>query len=106
MQIAILGMGKMGRNIAEKLMLEGQKVVVWNRSRDILENMRVEKASDIVSGNLQIVRQLDELRNMLSKPRVVWLMLPAGDATEEVLTQLQEGIIDQGDIVIDGGNSF
>src|SRR5579863_1887935 len=98
MQIAILGMGKMGRNIAEKLMIEGHNVIVWNRSHEILESMRVEKASYIVSGKLQIVRQLDELREALSKPRIIWSMLPAGDATEEVLGLLQQGVVDQGDI--------
>jgi 6-phosphogluconate dehydrogenase len=106
MQIAILGMGKMGRNIAEKFMIEGHKVIVWNRSHEILEKMRVEKASYIVSGNLQIIHQLDELREVLAKPRIVWSMLPAGDATEEVMNLLQQGVVDQGDIVIDGGNSF
>ena len=52
MKIAILGMGKMGRNIAEKLMIEGHNVVVWNSSHEILESMRVEKASYIVSGKV------------------------------------------------------
>src|SRR6185437_13202121 len=106
MQIAILGMGKMGRNIAEKLMLEGHKVVIWNRSREILEQMRIEKASFIVEQKLQIVHQLDELRSTLSKPRIIWLMLPAGDTTEEVLGLLLEAVVEAGDIVIDGGNSF
>lgn len=106
MQIAILGMGKMGRNIAEKLMVEGHKVVVWNRSRDVVEKMRVEKASYIVEQKLQIIHQLDELRQELVKPRIAWLMLPAGDATEEVLAQLLQGAVDTGDIVIDGGNAF
>ena len=106
MQIAILGMGKMGRNLAEKLMIDGHNVVVWNRSHEILEGMRVEKASYIVSGKLQIARQLDELRDSLSKPRIVWSMLPAGDPTEEALALLMQGVVDQGDIVIDGGNSF
>src|SRR5579862_8166218 len=106
MQIAILGMGKMGRNIAEKLMIDGHNVVVWNRSHEILEGMRLEKATYIVSGKLQIARQLDELRDTLSKPRIVWLMLPAGDSTEEILALLLQGVVDQGDIVIDGGNAF
>ncbi len=106
MQIAILGMGKMGRNIAEKLMLDGHHVVVWNRSHEVLDRMRMEKANFIVEQKLQIIRQLDEFRDTLAKPRIVWLMLPAGAPTEEVLTQLQEGVIDQGDILIDGGNSF
>src|SRR6266700_1163487 len=106
MQIALLGMGKMGRNIAEKLMLEGHQVVVWNRSREVLDKMRVEKASFIVQQKLRIVHLLDELRDTLDKPRIVWLMLPAGEATEDVLQQLGESIVDNGDIVIDGGNSF
>jgi 6-phosphogluconate dehydrogenase len=106
MQIAVLGMGKMGRNIAEKLVLEGHEVVIWNRSRDILDKMRVEKASFILQQKLTIVHQLDELKDTLAKPRILWLMLPSGDATEDTLQLLQDGIVDHGDIVIDGGNSF
>jgi len=106
MQVAILGMGKMGKNIAEKLLAAGHEVVVWNRSREVLDKMRVEKASYIVSQKLQIVHQLDELHDVLAKPRIVWLMLPAGDVTEETLTQLKDSIVDSGDIVIDGGNAF
>ena len=106
MQIAILGMGKMGRNIAEKLMVEDHEVFVWNRSRDILEKIRLEKASYIVEQKLRIVHMLDELRDTLAKPRVIWLMLPAGEPTEEVLRQLDEGVVDHGDIIIDGGNAF
>lgn len=96
----------MGRNIAEKLMLEGHNVVVWNRSREVLDKMRVEKASFILQQKLTIVHQLDELKDTLAKPRIVWLMLPSGDATEDILTELQESIVDHGDIVIDGGNAF
>src|SRR5882672_9154144 len=106
MQIAILGMGKMGRNIAEKLLTEGHEVIVWNRSRETLEEIRVEKASYIIKEKLRIVHQLDELHEVLQKPRVVWLMLPSGDATEAMLTQLRGSIVDSGDIVIDGGNAF
>ena len=106
MQIAILGMGKMGRNIAEKLLGEGHKVVIWNRSSEVLDQMRMEKASYIVKQQLQIVRQLDELRTVLVKPRIVWLMLPAGEATDEILNLLLAGVVDKADIVIDGGNAF
>ena len=106
MQIAILGMGKMGRNIAEKLMAGGHEVVVWNRSRDILEKMRVDKANYIVEQKLSIIHMIDELRDTLAKPRIVWLMLPAGDVTQEVLDQLEERVMDHGDIVVDGGNAF
>src|SRR5258708_39000909 len=103
MQIAILGMGKMGRNIAEKLMVEGHTLVVWNRSHEVLEKMRVEKASYIVQQKLHILHQLDELREALAHPRIIWLMLPSGEATDEILDQLKEGVVEQGDIVIDGG---
>lgn len=106
MQVAILGMGKMGKNIAEKLMNEGHEVVVWNRSREVLDKMRVEKSDFIIKGKLQVTHLLDELHDKLAKPRVVWLMLPAGEATDEVLSQLEETVVDQGDIVIDGGNAF
>ena len=106
MQIAILGLGKMGRNIAEKLLLEGHTVVVWNRSREVLDKMRIEKAQYIVAQKLHIVHQLDELRDVLNKPRIVWLMLPAGEATDEILTLLQQGVVEAGDIVVDGGNAF
>ena len=106
MQIAILGLGKMGRNLAEKLMTEGHQVVVWNRSRDVLEQLRTEKSDFILSGKLQIAHSLEELRDTLQRPRVVWSMVPSGEATESVMNQLLEGIVEQNDIVIDGGNSF
>src|SRR6266851_5530872 len=106
MQVAVLGMGKMGRNIAEKLMTEGHQVVVWNRSREVLETMRMEKASFIVDQKLQIVHSLEELRNNLAKPRLIWLMLPEGEPTETILQELQVGVVEPGDIIIDGGNAF
>ena len=106
MQIAVLGMGKMGKNIAEKLMIEGHQVIVWNRSRDVLEAMRLEKASFIVQQKLTIIHSLEELRNALAKPRIIWSMLPAGEATEEVLKQLEDGVLEQSDIIVDGANEF
>jgi 6-phosphogluconate dehydrogenase len=106
MQLAILGLGKMGRNLAEKLMSEGHQVVIWNRSRDVLEQFRTEKSAFIVSQKLQIAHSLEDLRDTLQHPRIVWSMLPAGDPTEGVMTELLEGIVEQGDIVVDGGNAF
>src|ERR1700722_19219681 len=106
MKITVLGMGKMGKNIADKLMNEGHHVIVWNRSRDVLEKMRTEKSSYIVQEKLTIAYSLEDLRANLVKPRIVWLMLPAGVATEQTLGELERGIIDQNDIVIDGANEF
>src|SRR5579863_4492742 len=100
MQIAVLGMGKMGKNIAEKLMSSGHEVVIWNRSHDVLEQIRVEKASFIVKQKLHIVFSLEDLKNSPMKPRVIWLMLPSGKPTEEVIQQLENGVLEQNDILI------
>lgn len=105
MQIGLLGLGKMGRNIAEKLMGDHHEVVVWNRSHAVLDTLRVEKSEFIIKGNLVITRSFEELRNTLRKPRVIWSMLPAGEATSEVMKQLLDEVVEPGDIVIDGGNS-
>ncbi|MBA3724589.1 MAG: decarboxylating 6-phosphogluconate dehydrogenase [Candidatus Levybacteria bacterium] len=106
MQIAVLGLGKMGRNIAEKLMKEGHEVVVWNRSRAVLDQMRQEETEYVLSGKLALAHTLEELRDTLQKPRIIWSMLPAGEPTEAVMSQLLEGVVEQNDVVIDGGNAF
>ncbi len=106
MQVAILGLGKMGRNITEKLMKDGHHVVVWNRSRAVLDEMRQSETDYVVSGQLMLAHTLEELRDMLQKPRIIWSMLPAGEPTESVMAQLLESVVEQGDVVIDGGNAF
>lgn len=105
MQIAVLGMGKMGKMIAEKLLVDGHEVVVWNRTHEVLDKMRVEKASYVIGQKLKIARTFEELRQMMAKPRLIWLMLPAGEVTETVLQEIQNGVVSQGDVVIDGGNA-
>ncbi|HZE87034.1 MAG TPA: decarboxylating 6-phosphogluconate dehydrogenase [Methylomirabilota bacterium] len=104
MQIALLGLGKMGRSIVEKLIGQGHKVVVWNRSPEVLGKLRIEKAELIVNQQLAIVHSIAELRTTLLKPRVIWSMLPAGEATEAVLQEVST-FAEGGDIVIDGGNA-
>jgi 6-phosphogluconate dehydrogenase len=105
MHIAILGMGKMGRNLAQKLMLEGHHVIAWNRSREILEQMRIQNAEFINNGKFEVVHSLEELREKFSRPRIIWVMLPAGEVTADILQELQDDVIEPGDILIDGGNS-
>jgi 6-phosphogluconate dehydrogenase len=105
MQIGLLGLGKMGRNIAEKLMKDGHEVVVWNRSHEVLDQLRTEKSQYIISGKLVITRSFEELRSELNKPRIIWSMLPAGEPTSAVMTQLIDEVLESGDIVIDGGNA-
>ncbi len=106
MKVAVLGLGKMGSNLALKLMQDGQQVVVWNRSRDVLEAFRSANSDFIVNQKLEIAHSIESLRDMLQQPRIIWSMLPSGEATETILMELIEGVVEQGDIVIDGGNSF
>lgn len=105
MKVAVLGLGKMGRNIAVKLMQDGQQVVAWNRSRETLEAFRNEHSDFIVNQKLEIAHSIEGLRDVLQKPRVLWCMLPAGEATETIITELLDGIVEPGDVIIDGGNA-
>ena len=97
MQIAIVGLGRMGGNMARRLLRGGHEVVVYNRSREKTEELVKEGAIGAYS--------LKEVAEKLSPPRVVWLMLPAGDATEECIESFK-GILDKGDILVEGGNSY
>jgi len=87
MQIGMIGLGKMGGNMAERLRRAGHEVVGYDRDA---------KASDVAS--------LAELAERLSAPRTVWVMVPAGEPTQETITELK-GLLHEGDLVIDGGNS-
>jgi 6-phosphogluconate dehydrogenase len=99
MEIAILGLGKMGSNMACRLARGGHDVVVFNRT--------VEKAHSLAENekNISSVGTLGELVDRLGPPRVCWVMVPAGTATDEMIDALLE-ILTSGDTIIDGGNSF
>ncbi len=104
MQIGLLGFGKMGRMLTEKWLADNHQVVVWNRSSEVLQKMRAEKAEFIVSNKLVISRSAEESFDTLIKPRVFWLMLPAGEPTNSMLEKILS-MCENGDIVIDGGNA-
>jgi 6-phosphogluconate dehydrogenase len=97
MDIGIIGLGRMGGNIAKRLMRGGHKCVVLDRNQDAVKE--VESA-----GALAAKDSADMLKK-LAKPRAVWLMLPAGAITEKVLAEVAAEML-SGDILIDGGNSF
>lgn len=97
MRIGLVGLGKMGMNMARRLTLAGHDVVGYNRSP--------EKVRRLVAEGGQSAYSLKELVEKLSPPRVVWLMLPAGAATIQAAHQL-EGMLEAGDTLVDGGNSF
>ena len=97
MKLAILGLGKMGANMARRLRLNGHIVVGYNRSSDITRQL---------AGEVGIIPSysVDEAVGMLEHPKIVWLMVPAGDTTELMIQQTMN-LLTPGDILIDGGNS-
>jgi 6-phosphogluconate dehydrogenase len=96
MQLGMIGLGRMGANMVRRLMNGGHACVVFDRSRDVVTELVKEKAIGAAS--------LAEFVKKLRKPRAVWLMIPAGvvDASISELIPLLE----PGDILIDGGNSY
>ncbi|MBI3562373.1 MAG: decarboxylating 6-phosphogluconate dehydrogenase [Gammaproteobacteria bacterium] len=97
MQVAIVGLGKMGANMARRLCRTGHQVIGHNRSTDIVRELAETEG-------MIAAPQLADVIRLLTPPRVVWLMLPAGDATETMLQQLRTQLA-RGDIVVDGGNA-
>lgn len=96
MEIGLLGLGKMGYNLALNLIDHGHKVVAHDISDKQVEEISGEGAIPAYSA--------DELLQQLEGPRIVWVMVPAGDVTDAVVNDLLDRL-DQGDILIDGGNS-
>lgn len=106
MKIGYIGLGRMGKNMVLNLLEKGIEVVAFNRSPEPREELKQE-AQQLKSGseNLQIAESLGNLVSKLDAPRIIWLMVTAGPAVDEVINQLAEKL-DKGDLVIDGGNSF
>jgi 6-phosphogluconate dehydrogenase len=98
MDIAMIGLGRMGGNMARRLLRGGHRVVLYNRSPEVSEQIRREENGG------DVARSYEEIVAMLRPPRHLWVMLPAGDTTEQALRALM-GMLDKDDTVIDGGNS-
>ncbi len=99
--IGVVGLGKMGANIARRLTDVGCKVTAFNRTYAVTEALAAE-------GSVRPTKTLQELAAALPTPRVVWLMVPAGAPVDEMLFG-KDGlttVLSKGDIIIDGGNSF
>ncbi len=106
-QLGFVGLGKMGKGIVYHLLEQGVEVVVWNRSKDDVEE--VAKAGAIPAADHK------ELVSKLTTPRVIWIMVPAfakASAGKAQLTPVDEMVksllphLSPGDLIIDGGNSF
>jgi len=97
MRMAMVGLGKMGGNMARRLCRGGIEVVGYNRSQGIVQTLTKEE------GMIPAV-SLAEVVGHMSSPRVVWLMLPAGEPTEQAIHELIP-MLAKGDVIVDGGNS-
>ena len=98
MELAMIGLGRMGLNMARRLLRGGHKLVAYNRSP--------EKTHQLVDEEGAIgAFSLEEVVQKLPSPRVIWLMLPAGATVDQHISKFRE-ILDEGDILIDGGNTY
>lgn len=96
MEIGIVGLGRMGANMARRLAKGGHKVTGYDRDFDT--------AKALESEGIGAVGSLEDLVAAMAKPRIVWVMVPAGQATEATVKQLSQ-ILENDDVIIDGGNS-
>jgi len=97
MQIGMIGLGRMGGNMVRRLMKGGHGCVVYDRGPEAVAALVKEGATG--------AKTLEELVSKLQKPRAVWVMVPSGGPTEDTVQSLA-GLLEAGDTIIDGGNSF
>jgi 6-phosphogluconate dehydrogenase len=97
MKIGMIGLGRMGGNIARRLMRDGHQVVAFDRNQEAVDAL--------VKDGAEAATSLDDMRTRLEQPAIWWIMLPAGDPTESTVNEIAGGAA-EGEIIIDGGNSF
>jgi 6-phosphogluconate dehydrogenase len=98
MRIGFIGLGRMGANMVRRLVQDGHEIVIYNRTAEKTTELAAEHAGIVPSYSIA------ELVEKLEKPRAVWVMVPAGDATEAQIADLLEHL-EPGDTIIDGGNT-
>ena len=96
MQVGLFGLGRMGANMARRMHLDGHDVIVSNRSPRPIDELKAE--------GIKGVYTVEELVNALQPPRAVWLMVPSGDVTDQMIQKLIN-LLQPGDALVDGGNS-
>lgn len=97
MKIGFVGLGKMGGNMVERLLKGGHEIVAFDPIKEALNEAQSKGAATANS--------LRDLVDKLEAPRAIWIMVPSGDPTEETITELSS-LLSEGDVLIDGGNSF
>jgi 6-phosphogluconate dehydrogenase len=95
-ELAIVGLGRMGANMARRLHRAGHRVIAYNRTR--------ERTEEIMQEGLEGGFEPADVVAMLKAPRVIWLMVPAGDATEQTMEEFA-ALLSRGDTIVDGGNA-
>lgn len=96
MELGMIGLGRMGADMVRRLQLGGHRIVVHNRSREPIDELAAEGAVGAYT--------VDELVSHLQSPRVIWLMIPAGQPVDDQIEALRP-LLSEGDIIVDGGNS-
>jgi 6-phosphogluconate dehydrogenase len=96
MRLAMIGLGRMGGNMSERLMKDGHQVVVYDRSADAIARY--------VSMGATAANGPGEITSKLQAPRIVWIMVPSGKPVDDTIASLVPGL-SKGDVIIDGGNS-
>src|SRR5579872_1630831 len=97
MQLGMIGLGRMGANMVRRLMRGGHQCVVFDRNAEQVRQMAGEGAGG--------AKSLADLVSQLQAPRAVWVMVPAGKPTEDTVVELGN-LLQPGDVIIDGGNSY
>jgi 6-phosphogluconate dehydrogenase len=96
MRLAMIGLGRMGGNMSERLMKGGHEVVVFDRTADVVKRY--------VSLGATGASNPSEITSKLNSPRIVWIMVPSGKPVDETIASVLPGLA-KGDVIIDGGNS-
>ncbi|HJY64311.1 MAG TPA: NAD(P)-binding domain-containing protein, partial [Ignavibacteria bacterium] len=97
MKLGLIGLGKMGANMTERLLKDNHDVVVYDLNSEAVKHAEQIGASGSVS--------LNEMVSKLDKPCVIWVMVPAGNPVQDTINKLIP-LLSKGDIIIDGGNSY
>jgi 6-phosphogluconate dehydrogenase len=97
MELGIVGLGRMGANMARRLMGDGHRCVAYDLDRKAIDALEGDGADGASS--------LQELASMLSPPRAVWVMVPSGEITEQTIDDVA-AVLEPGDAIVDGGNSY
>lgn len=97
MELGMIGLGRMGSNMAQRLLHGGHRIVVYDLS--------VEAVKGVAAQGAVAASSLADLTRKLEKPRAIWVMVPSGEVTEKTITAVAD-LLESGDAIIDGGNSY